>query len=98
MKAKHNSQTAPDLSLTNWLSAVESGMTDKFTITYMFPTDAMLQEYLGGIAKRSERELKDLVRRFLISSGSLGADDHMYADARHAMEFDRPRFDRLMQS
>jgi restriction system protein len=60
-------------NLEEWLEAVQSGKSG--TIDFSFPSDKMKTEYLETIEQRTDREVTGLIRKFLIPSGSLGADE-----------------------
>jgi restriction system protein len=77
--AKHSTANDPDygrrLSLDAWLARLEDPAVDRQKIiTYQFPTDAHRDGYLQSIEGRSDKEVRTLLRAFLIESGSLGTD------------------------
>ncbi len=63
-------------SLDDWLRIVFTPEADTrpIVIDYCFPNDRLAEEYIAGIAKRPEAEVKALIRKFLIPTGSLGHD------------------------
>lgn len=63
-------------SLERWLAALE--MPGPQTITWEFPNDRLRDEYLSTIARRSDEEVRALLRHLLIESGSLGIDEHRF--------------------
>lgn len=67
---------AEDLSLTDWLEKIAvPEHKRKFQIAdYSFATDAHRDEYLATVHSRSENEVKQILRGFLITSGTLGSD------------------------
>ena len=64
------------LSLDEWLNVIKPHPDDRefLVADYQFPTDDLRDEYLAGVSKRKECEVKMLLRRFLITSGSYGSD------------------------
>jgi restriction system protein len=65
------------LSLQKWLELIGPHANDRdYQITdYRFPTDALRDEYLASVHTRSDIEVKSLLRKFLVKSGSLGIDE-----------------------
>jgi restriction system protein len=64
-----------NMSLDDWLAAIRDRKRDPNTIvTYQFPTDRHRKEYLATIRSRSDADVRFLLRRFLIPSGTLGQD------------------------
>jgi hypothetical protein len=55
-----------------WLSSVKNG--DAGTIDFSFPSDELKKQYIGTIERRTDVEVVNLLRKFLIPSGSLGSD------------------------
>ena len=64
---------ARELSLREWLSLLQRPAGPQF-IDYEFPTDDHRSEYLATIRDRSEDEVIELLRHFLVPSMSLGKD------------------------
>lgn len=62
------------MTLVDWLRAIKSAKKDSNIIDYEFPSDCHREEYLKGIDKRSEDEVIELVKKFLVPSCSLGID------------------------
>jgi restriction system protein len=62
------------LTLEQWLRLIASATGDDLVADYHFPTDVLKEEYIKGIHARTDMEVIDLIRRFLIPSGYLGAD------------------------
>lgn len=62
-------------SLEKWLKLIKSKESKNLLfINYMFPNDVIREEYLETINNRSEEEVIFLLRKFLITSGYMGAD------------------------
>jgi restriction system protein len=55
------------LSLSEWLEAIANPKVEVFP-SFAFPNDKMRNEYLAMISSRSDEEVVDLLRRFLIHS------------------------------
>ncbi len=86
------------LSLDEWLDLLNSSKKkDLLFIDYMFPTDTMKDKYLETIHNRSDEGVINLLRRFLIPSGSLGKDETSFDYLMHLMEHDKEKFDKLME-
>lgn len=58
---------------------------------WSFPTDALLKQYVAGIAERPEAEFRHLLRCLLFPDSTFGGDEW----ALHMMLRDRETFDRL---
>lgn len=58
----------------------------------------MRDEYLDTIKNRTEAEVIDLIRNFLISCGSLGTDEGSFAFLMYNLEKDKATFERLMET
>lgn len=65
---------AEELSLEDWLSyiRVPESSRDYLIADYCFPTDIHRDEYLASVHELSDIEVKNVLRRFLMSSGFLG--------------------------
>lgn len=63
------------LPLEQWLALIARASTNDLVVDYKFPTHRHKSEYMDSIQNRSESEVIDLVRRFLIPSCSLGIDE-----------------------
>ncbi|WP_246755548.1 hypothetical protein [Bradyrhizobium sp. CCBAU 53338] len=68
-------------SLEDWLGDLKVKKPN--VIDFSFPTDELRDEYVGEIAERPDEEVIDLIRRFLIPSGSLGADQSTFSWLAH---------------
>ena len=67
--------TGEDLSLSRWLHLIFDPPSNTLVVDYEFPTDKHKEEYLETLSERSDRDVKNLLLKLLIPSGSLGADD-----------------------
>ena len=63
-----------DLSLSEWLKLLEKPPRDAIFVDYQFPTDQHKDEYISSIDQRSESQVVELIRHFLIPSTGLGID------------------------
>lgn len=57
----------------------------------------MRDEYLETIHTRTDEEVINLLRNFLIPSGSLGADKWAFEYLMHCLKHDKDKFERLME-
>lgn len=85
-------------SLEEWLRIVFTAESKQrpVVIDFCFPNDRLSNAYLGEIAKRSEAEVKGLLRKFLISTGSLGSDRsivNLYLERPELFRQDLQRFE-----
>jgi restriction system protein len=64
-----------DLSLSKWPKLIFDPPLDTLVLDYQFPTDKHKEEYLAKISERSDLEIRSLLLKFLIPSGSLGCDE-----------------------
>lgn len=62
-------------TLDNWLELLRNPPAGKIFVRNMFPTDAHRDEWLKTAHRRSESQVKLLLRRFLVSTGSSPADE-----------------------
>ncbi len=89
---------ATKMSLNEWLSLLDSEENeDVLFINYMFPTDNMREEYLQTIQTRTDEEVINLLRNFLISSGTLGADKSALENLMYWLGHDKDRFEKMME-
>lgn len=74
--AKQRVIDATRLSLQEWLFMINITQDERDYLIEdsHFPTDAHREEYLSTIAERSDREIKLLLKSFLITHGTLGND------------------------
>ena len=68
---------AKELNLDEWLNLLNNPPERGLFIDYSFPTDAHKEEYLDMIDQRSEDEVLNLIRHFLIPSSTLRVDDSL---------------------
>lgn len=64
------------ISLEEWLKIIFSRNPFKVYPNNCFPTDEMKEEYLFKIQERSEEEVENLIRKFLVHSGYYGMDKY----------------------
>jgi restriction system protein len=87
---------ASKLTLDEWLALLNPDSIETLAfIYYQFPTKTMRDEYINTVNNRSDKEVKDLIRNFLIPSGSLGTDS--YLRQRVFNEKDKKRFEELFE-
>lgn len=67
-----------DTTLEQWLDLVFSPPRNTVFCNWAFPTDKHMQEYLDTIQSRTDIEIKSLLLKFLIPTGSLGKDESSY--------------------
>ena len=90
---------AEDLSLGDWLKLVTTPVHKRSVrvADYSFPTDAHRDQFLGAINTYSEQVIRDVLRSFLMDSGTLGTDEfsRRYALSRPTEELEdlTARFD-----
>jgi restriction system protein len=81
--------------LDQWLAEIAAldpdGKAGSDFQDWSFPTDALLRQYVAGIAERSEAEFRHLLRCLLFPDSTFGGDEW----ALDAMLRDRETFDRL---
>jgi len=67
---------ATELSLNEWIALLKPDHREELVfVDWQFPTKKMREGYLDTIHARTDREVINLLRNFLIPSGNLGADD-----------------------
>jgi Restriction endonuclease len=89
---------ATKLSLDEWLELLNSDDKENVLfLNFMFPTDNMRNEYLDSIHIRTDQEVINLLRNFLITSGSLCADKFTFEWLMSCLKNDREQFDKLMK-
>jgi len=78
------------LSLMEWLDAIANPKVEVFP-NFAFPNDKLRDEYLATISPRSDKEVVELLRRFLIHSITTirDADDLRYVDGHHLLEVEQ---------
>jgi restriction system protein len=88
-----------NMSLKEWLTLLEAkDLKDFLFEDYMFPTDAMREEYISTINNRSDEDVIKLLRNFLIPSGNLGSDRTAAFYLITCLKNDKERFKYLYQS
>jgi restriction system protein len=73
-----------DPDLEGWLAVLDAPGPQ--TITWEFPNDLLKAEYLDTIPRRSDAEVRRLLRHFLPEAGSFGIDEHRLETARFWIE------------
>ncbi|MDK2889759.1 MAG: restriction system protein [Methanoculleus sp.] len=67
---------ADNMSLDEWLDLLASEKNENILfVDYMFPNDTCRDSYLETVCDREENEVKWLLRKFLIPSGSFSKDE-----------------------
>ncbi len=90
---------ATKLTLHNWLALLTPENEEKYAFIYWsFPTDSMKKEYIDSIQNRTEKEVINLLRNFLIHTGSLGSDENAFDFLFYLAEHDRAKADKLMET
>jgi restriction system protein len=88
---------ATKYSLDDWLRVVFAKSDEsEIYIDYMFPTDKLREKYLKTIQNRSDAEVKALVRKFLIPTGSLGKDEFSLDYLIHCLKNDKKMAKKLL--
>jgi hypothetical protein len=67
----------PEQGLEEWLEDVKKRKVG--TIDYSFPSDKLKSDYVATIGERTDGDVTDLLRKFLIPSGSLGSDQSTFS-------------------
>lgn len=80
-----------NLPLDEWLSVIESD-SDQPVVDFAFPHERLLAEYLDSIPTRTDREVRDLLRHFLIPSGETGSDETRVEWLKRLFLEDSPAF------
>src|SRR5437868_1872565 len=75
MNKKHHRNRESRLSAAEWLQLIFSDQDDEYIIDYHFPDDRIKDEYLSTIDARSDKEVIELMKKFLIQTSSLGCDE-----------------------
>jgi restriction system protein len=66
---------AKDLSLKEFLDKLISKDYGRLYPNNCFPTEEMMNEYLGSISQRNDNEIRSILRRFLIHNCTYGSDE-----------------------
>jgi len=86
------------MSLSEWLNLLSSSHKENLLfIDYVFPNNSIREEYLSTLHTRSDDEVIDLLRHFLIPSGSLGTDESLLSDLAYNLENDTARFHNMIK-
>jgi restriction system protein len=82
------------MPLSEWLTSIRDGK--KVFPNSCFPTEDHRKEYADTIAQWPEKEVRDLIRQFLIPTCNLGCDDDRFVrEISHPREDDSEYFRRL---
>jgi len=84
------------MSLNEWLELMFNPPDGYSFIDYMFPTSNHLKEYIFSVNQRTDEEIKQLLRKLLIPSVSLGVDESRYEWLMWTKENDPNLYDELM--
>lgn len=85
------------LNLKEWLDLVNNPPENSLFSDYCFPTEKHKQEYLSSVHLRTDKDVKNLLRHFLIRSGSLGTDEFHFDYVLGLLKNNRAEFERLME-
>ena len=82
--------TNPELTLDEWLDKfyLHEKLGEKNPDYISFPSDQLFDEYLISISTRSEKDVKALLRNFLIHSCNFGIDDFRLQVLKQDHNFD----------
>lgn len=86
-----------EISLSEWLQLLHKPPHNAEFVNYQFPTDQHRNEYIQSIHERTEAEVLELLKRFLIPSSSLGTDIAILQDYIQAAKSDPERHERMSQ-
>jgi len=90
---------ATTMSLDDWLALLNSDRAQNTVfISWAFPTHAMQDEYLKTIHKRTDKDVINLIRNFLVPSGSLGSDDYKLDYLLYCSQHNKEQYRRLMET
>lgn len=85
-------------SLNKWLKFIfDSNNKDYLFIDYMFPSEEIREEYLEKASARNEKEVINLIRKFLIPSGNFNGDYFNLAYLNDCYNHDKTQFKKLMK-
>ena len=85
-----------ELSLDEWLNALQSHRPSKNLIQWAFPTKRHYDEFVGRVQEFPEQTVRNLLSRFLIPSGSLGIDEHALDSLMAARKKAPEQFERMI--
>lgn len=63
------------LSLNEFLDLLHKGKPNSYYPKYHFPTEQMLEEFLGNISSYPESIIKGILRKFIINNCTFGSDE-----------------------
>lgn len=87
-----------EMDLDEWLELVFSKKDKEYIfIDYMFPNEVFREKYLENIQERKDQEVINLIRKFLIPSGSFNGDEFKLIYLLHCYKNDKKRFINLIQ-
>ncbi|MDR0911925.1 MAG: restriction endonuclease [Methanobrevibacter sp.] len=87
------------MNLEEWLDLVFSSKSEKYIfIDYMFPNISIRDEYLETIQERDEREVIDLLRKFLIPSGTFYSDKFSWEFLLFCKKNDKEKYKKLIST
>jgi len=95
MDDESNFIDAINLPLDEWLKYVLQPSSDVSIVDYEFPTDKHFDEFIATIDKRSDNEIRKILMKFLIPSGTLGIDKLRLAGFVAARQNDPEMFRRM---
>lgn len=88
-----------EMDLDEWLRLVFSGKDKEYLfVDYMFPNESLRKEYLESIQNRKNEEVINLIRKFLIPSGSFNGDMINLGYLLHCHKNDKPLFKKLIKT
>ncbi|MDZ4185327.1 MAG: restriction endonuclease [Desulfuromonadales bacterium] len=85
------------ISLSEWLQLLKNPPRNSEFVDYQFPIDQHRDEYIQTIHERTEMEVLELVKHFLIPSTGLGVDRYILKDYIQAARTDPDRFQRMSE-
>ncbi|HCK65609.1 MAG TPA: restriction endonuclease [Anaerolineae bacterium] len=86
------------ISLEEWLDLLSNLPGDESFFSYEFPTNNHREEYISTIQNRTDKEIKKLIKNFLISSGSLGIDEIYLGYLKDVNKKDPEKFKLLLEN
>src|SRR5690242_17721683 len=85
-------------SLEDWLATVlGQGPLPPNFIWYQFPSYKHRQDYIATIHRRTEQDVRRLLKLLLIPSGCLGKDETTYESFDTIRRYDPRHYERMMQ-
>lgn len=86
------------MPLEEWLKLIFGSKSDSLFIDYEFPTDNHREEYLATISNRTDEEVKRLLLKFLVHTGTLETDRFTYQSLRELKESSPDSLNEIMKS